>query len=329
MGVKIKDILVYDAIEPSSLTDSIIAFDAFNQLYQFLSTIKQPDGGYLMDSKGRITSHLSGLFYRMSRLMMYNIRPVFVFDGKAPKFKEHEIALRRERKDEIIKKYEQALKEGRTDMARRYAMQITFLTSEMIEESKKLLELMGIPWIVAPSEAEAQASKMAEQGIVSAVASQDFDSLLFGAPRLIRNLSLTERRKLPGKNIYMKTEVEDYSLDKNLSMLGITRRKLVVIGMLVGTDFNPGIKGIGPKKALKLVRSKDEEQIMEEYGLPHEILEFFLYPPYREVEIPDARPDYDRLLEFLLDREFSRERVEKVINQLRKGRNASLSRWFS
>ena len=328
MGVKIKDILVFDEIEIESLTDRIVVFDAYNQLYQFLSTIRQPDGGYLMDSKGRITSHLSGIFYRMSRLMMHNIRPVFVFDGRPPSFKRHEIEERRERKREVIEQYELALEEGRTEMAKRYAMQITFLTADMVREAKQLLHYMGIPCVDAPSEAEAQAAKMVENGVADAVSSQDFDSLMFGAPVLVRNLSLTERRKLPGKSVYVRTSIERYELERNLKAMGITRRQLVLIGMLVGTDFNEGVKGIGPKKALKLVKSMDEEEVIEKYSLPRDVVEFFLYPPYREVELDFGKPDYDALEEFLVGYEFSRERVRKVVEGLRKGRDSSLSRWF-
>ena len=328
MGVKIKDILPVEEIKIEELSNKIIAFDAFNQLYQFLATIKQPDGSYLMDSHGRITSHLSGVFYRMSKLMMKNIQPVFVFDGSPPEFKEKEIMARRERRHEIIAKYEKALEEGRVNEARRYAMQITFLTHQMVEESKRLLGLMGIPIVMAPSEAEAQASVMNSSGIVDAVASQDFDSLLFGAKVLIRNLSITEKRKLPGRNIYIQSSIEKYDSSVVLSSLGITRRQLILIGMLVGNDFFPGVKGIGPKKALKLVKSRSEEEIISEYSIPADVIDFFLYPPYREVEIEYRKPDYDSLREFLLSREFSSERVDKVINELRKGRDSSLSRWF-
>lgn len=326
MGVKIKDILEWREIRLESLNGKIVAFDAFNMLYQFLSSVRQYDGSYLMDSKGRITSHLSGIFYRMTNLMSFGIKPVFVFDGKAPEFKKHEVDERIERKREAVRKYEEALSRGDYESAAKYASQVSFLTGDMIESAKQLLGMMGIPVVQAKSEAEAQAAVMCRQGLVHYSASQDFDSMLFGSPKLLRNTSITERRKMPGKKVSVQTEPELYLLDENLEKLGIEREGLVVIGMLVGTDFNPGVKGIGPKKALKIVKANGWKETMEKYSLPGEVFEFFMDPPYRPVELEFEKPDWEKVKEFLCgEYEFSPQRVEKAIEKATSERNETLS----
>ncbi len=328
MGVKLKPILVYSEISLESLNGKVVAFDAFNVLYQFLSSVRQYDGTYLMDSKGRITSHISGIFYRMAKLISYGIRPVFVFDGERPKFKQAEIESRRERKDDAIKKYEEALDSGDVSAAAFYARQITHLTRGMIEDAKHLLELMGIPVVMAKSEAEAQAAEMCKRGVVDAVASQDFDALVFGSPSLLRNVSFSEKRKMPGKKAYHESPPEYYSLKRNLDHLGITRRQLILISMLVGNDFFPGIKGLGPKKSLSVVRSSSEGDVISKYGLPEDVIEFFENPPYRPCELEFSKPDYDKLREYLIDHDFSHQRVDKAIAEMKKERDSPLSRWM-
>ena len=326
MGVKLKPILVFRESDLKSYNSRVIAFDAFNMLYQFLSSVRQYDGSYLMDSKGRITSHLSGIFYRMTSLMSNGIRPVFVFDGIAPAFKKREQEERREKKREAAEKYEKALEKGDYEAAASYASQVSYLTKDMIESAKKLLELMGIPVVQARSEAEAQAAAMCSRGIVDFVASQDFDSLLFGSPKLVRNLSLTEKRKLPGKRAVVSTAIEEYSLKENLESLGLTREGLVVIGMLVGTDFNDGVRGIGPKKALREVKAIGWEKAMEKYSLPAEVFEFFMSPPYREVELEFRKPDWGKVKEYLCgEYEFSEARVDKAIEKASAEKDESLS----
>lgn len=284
MGVPIGEIIPRKEIELENLYGKKIAIDALNAIYQFLSTIRQKDGTPLMDSKGRITSHLSGLFYRTINLMEAGIKPVYVFDGEPPEFKKKELEKRREAREEAEEKWREALEKGEIEEARKYAQRATRVNEMLIEDAKKLLELMGIPIVQAPSEGEAQAAYMAAKGSVYASASQDYDSLLFGAPRLVRNLTITGKRKLPGKNVYVEIKPELIILEEVLKELKLTREKLIELAILVGTDYNPGgIKGIGLKKALEIVRhSKDplaKFQKQSDVDL-YAIKEFFLNPPF-------------------------------------------------
>jgi flap endonuclease-1 len=255
MGVAIKDILEYDEISIEKLSNKKIAIDTFNMLYQFLASIRQNDGNPLTDSKGNITSHLKGLFNRLVYFKKNNIKAVFVFDGIAPKLKERERELRKEKKVLAEKKYKEAVDMGLMEDARKYASGTTRLESYMVDESKELIKAFGFPIIDAPSEGEAQAAYMTQQGELFAAASQDFDSLLFGSKYLIRNVSVSAKRKIPGTSQYKDVSIEYYDLEKILEKLNISLEELIHIAILCGTDFNPGgIKGIGPKKAIKLIK---------------------------------------------------------------------------
>lgn len=313
MGVKLSDIVQGNPTELAALKGRIIAIDALNTLYQFLAIIRQPDGELLRDSQGRITSHLSGLFYRNINLLEEGVNPIFVFDGKPPEPKGRTLRRRDEIKREARAEYRQARSEGREEDARKLAGRSIYINDEMIEQSKKLLEFMGIPHVQAPSEGEAQASHMAARGDCYAAGSQDFDSLLFGAPRLLRNITISGRRKLPGRNVYTDVQPELIVLDDILRELAITREQLVEIGILCGTDFNEGIAGIGPKKALKIVT----EGKFSEYNLS-EVKDIFLSPPVTdEYKIKFEKPNAEKIVEFLCEEhEFSENRVEKALERL-------------
>ncbi|MEM3984060.1 MAG: flap endonuclease-1, partial [Sulfolobales archaeon] len=260
MGVNIRDIVPEECVrvinDLRELKGKVIAIDAYNALYQFLTAIRQPDGTPLMDSKGRVTSHLSGLFYRTINLLESGIKPVYVFDGKPPELKAKELSDRIGVKEEARRKYEEAISVGDLEAARRYAQMSAYLTNEMVKASKELLTAMGIPWVQAPSEGEAQAALMVVWGDAWATASQDYDSLLFGSLRLVRNLTISGRRKLPKKEVYVEIKPEVIELEVLLRSLGISRDQLIDIAILIGTDYNPeGVKGIGPKTAYQLIKS--------------------------------------------------------------------------
>ncbi len=339
MGVNLKGIISAREVDLEYFSGKRVAFDAYNMLYQFLTTIRDKvTGECLRDSKGRITSHLSGLFYRTVNLVEAGLKPVFVFDGEPPSFKKRTLEERRETKEIAKKKWEEALERG--EEAKTYAQAAAVLTEEMVEDAKELLNAMGLPWIVAKSEGEAQCSYLCMKGIVDFSASQDYDSLLFGSPRLARNLSITGRRKLPRKEVYVEIKPEVIELEEVLKEHGITREQLVMVAMLVGTDYNKGISGVGPKTALKLVKQhKTLENVLkavkwEDETDPYEIFEFFLNPPVEEdVKVEWKRPDEERIIEFMVEEhDFSRERVEKALEKLMKsyesGRQATLASWF-
>ncbi len=341
MGVQLGEIIPKEKIEFENLAGRKIAIDAFNSLYQFLSIIRQPDGTPLMDSKGRVTSHLSGLFYRTGKLVEYGVLPIYVFDGKPPDLKRKVSEERRQIREEAHEKWKEAVKVGDIVAAKRHAQASSKLTGEMIDESKKLLEAMGIPWVQALGEGEAQAAYMVQHGDAWASASQDFDSLLFGSPRLIRNLTITGRRKLPGKNIYVSVEPELIELQKALDSLGIDRKKLIDMGIMMGTDFNEGIKGIGPKKALAYAKEgKSVKQVYKEMKQEPEVdldelRELFLkHDVTKDYELKWGNVKKPEIIKILVDQhDFSEDRIARTMEELdeklnQKASQARLDSWF-
>ncbi|MGB8311079.1 MAG: flap endonuclease-1 [Halobacteriota archaeon] len=334
MGVPIGDLIPRDKIEINELEK--VAVDAHNAIYQFLSIIRQRDGTPLMDSQGRTTSHLSGLFYRNANLIESGVKLIYVFDGTPPALKKETLKDRREIREHAEQMWVEAKAKGMPE-AFKYAQASSKINEDIIESAKRLLSYMGIPTVQAPSEGEAQASYMTIKGDARYTGSQDFDSLLFGAPRLVRNLTITGKRKLPGKNVYVTVTPELIELSNVLESLEITREQLIEIGILVGTDFNRGVKGVGPKRALRLVKDSGIEsalqQLDENIRYEH-IKEFFLHPDVTDdYELKWNIPDDQHIIEFLCDEhDFSRERVEKVCEKLstayHSSRQMSLSQWF-
>ncbi|MEM7827111.1 MAG: flap endonuclease-1 [Candidatus Aenigmatarchaeota archaeon] len=339
MGVQISSIIPSKEIELTDLSGKKIAIDAFNTIFQFLSIIRdRMTGEPLKDHSGNITSHLSGLFYRTANLIEAGIMPIFVFDGAYPEFKKKTIEERERVREEARKKWEEAVRKG--EKAIKYAQAASQMDEKILESSKKILELMGIPWIQAPSEGEAQCSYMCKKNDVFATGSQDADSLLFGSPRLVRNLSISGRKKLPGKEVYIEVKPQLIELQNVLKTLDLTREQLIMIGLLIGTDYNEGIEGIGPKTALKLVREhKTLEKLLTAIEFPAEIdierfYNFFLNPPVTdEYTIQPKEPNKEKLIKFMVDEhDFAIDRVEKVIDKLKESYNRTkqvdLKGWF-
>jgi flap endonuclease-1 len=343
LGVNLRDLVPKTAVKLEDLGGKSIAVDAYNALYQFLAIIRQPDGTPLKDNAGRVTSHLSGLLYRTSNLVEMGIKPIYVFDGTPPALKEVEIKRRAKVKEEAAVRYERALKEGKMEEARVYAQATSRLKDYMADDSKKLLDLMGIPWVQAPSEGEAQAAHMVKRGHADYCASQDYDSLLFGAPMLIRNVTISGRRRLPSKNVFVEVIPEIVRLDQVLKECGITYEQLVDVGILIGTDFNPdGIEGLGPKTALKLIK---EHGTLEETlpfvknaqfpAEPQRIREIFLKPAITDdYKVEWKEPDVEGLVSFMVkERDFSEDRVRKTLERMQAGTKklkgkTTLEHWF-
>ncbi len=330
MGVDLGGLCATRPITLESLSGRVIAIDAFNVLYQFLASIRQEDGTPLMDFKGRPTGHLSGLLYRNARMIENGIKPVFVFDGKPPGFKAKEIERRKEAKKEAEAKWREALDYGRIEEAKKFAQATSRLTPEMVAEAKALLTALGIPFMQAPSEGEAQAAHMVKKGLAYASASQDYDSILFGSPRLLRNLSITGKRKVPRQDRYVLVEPEEIVFDEVLSTLQLEREQVILVGMLSGTDFNEGVKGVGAKTALKIVKEHKtladaKSYVKTKYGYEFKedaegIFDFFLNPPVEDTG--PAKPgqlDTDAARKLLVEQhDFSEERVDRVLNGMEK-----------
>ncbi len=321
MGVNIAELLPKQEIKFEDLQHKIIAVDAYNALYQFLSSIRQPDGTPLLDRAGNVTSHLQGLLSRTLNLAGRGIKLVYVFDGVPPVLKLQEQEARNSRKVAAEEKYNDAVDEEDLQSMYKYAKQFSRLNSTMVEECKQLLRALGIPVVEAPSEAEAQAAFMCRKGDVWGVASQDADALLFGTPRLLRNVTLSQKRKTSsGKEVY--TFLECIELKEVLKTLDLTHDQLIVLGILVGTDFNRGgIKGIGPKKALKLLHSGDSfEMIFKKFEINFDWKEIF--DLFKNI---GTTSDYtlqwkpvqrEKVFELLVDKhQFSRERVSNLLDK--------------
>lgn len=333
MGLQISEIVPKWEISLLDLKGKTIAVDAFNTLYQFLTTIRQPDGTPLMDKHGNITSHLSGLFYRSTHLMKLGIKLVFVFDGIPPEQKLRIHEARKTTKAEAEKKYSEAIARGEEEEAGRYAGRFATLTSEMVEEAKELLDALGIPHVQAPGEGEAQAAFMAKQKGVWAAASQDYDSLLFGAPRLIQNLTIARKRRTPS-GLYVPIQPELIEFSRLIEILQINLDQLICLGILCGTDYNPkGIYGLGPKKSLALVKQYKtptaifdavEKQLKEKgQEMPfdwREIFELFKKPQItKEYKIKFKPINEQEVKKILVKRhDFSEERIESAIKKIQE-----------
>jgi len=341
MGVDLGDIVPKRKLKLEELRGSILAIDAYNALYQFLAVIRGEQGEPLRDKSGRITSHLSGLFYRNVNLLSLGIKPIYILDGQPPSLKAAEIARRRRVKEEAALKYAEAVSKGDYEAARRYAQATSIIKDYMVDDSKTLLNLMGIPWVDAPSEGEATAAHLTKIGLATHTASQDYDSLLFGAPRLVRNVTISGRRKLPNKPVYIEIEPEEISLQNLLSVLGLTKEQLVDLGILLGTDFNPdGFKGIGPAKALKYIKQYGRLENIPEIKDALEEVDFesirliFLNPRVvSRIEVKWGKVDGEGIIDFLCgEHSFSEERVRSALNKLREAERKvsdTLERWFS
>jgi flap endonuclease-1 len=311
----------------NDLKSKSFAVDAFNVLHQFLALVRARDGTPLMDKNGNITSHLVGLVFRTTRLVSdYNIKLIFVFDGKPPPIKSREIEKRRNERKKAEKEYQEAVKKGDLETAYSKAVMTGRLTSQGVLDAKRLLNLLGIPWVQAPSEGEAQAAHMALCDDVWATNSRDYDSILFGSPRLVRYLTISGEEWLPSKRKARKLLPELIELTDFLEHIGLTRNQLIDLSILIGTDFNNGIKGIGPKTALKLMKkhsrleelpAKIKEKLPEHYQT---IRDIYLNPPItNDYSIKQGILDEDGLYSFLCDeRAFSPNRVEIVINRMKK-----------
>jgi len=336
MGVQLGGVIKGEAMELGRLSGKKLAVDAFNTLYQFLSIIRDREtGAPLTDSKGRVTSHLSGLLYRTTKFLEAGIKPIYVFDGTPPAFKFATALERRETRAAAHAKWQAAIEEGApAEEVLKAAKRSVRLTGEMVDSAKRLLDCMGVQWVQAPSEGEAQCAHMCINGTVWASASQDWDSFLFGSPRLIRNLSVSGRKRLPKTGAYIDVNPELLELKNVLSALNLTREQLITVGMLVGTDFNPGVKGYGPKKSIALVqKEKTLENVLAKVaweGPPaQEIMDFFLHPPVSdEAEQKLLQPE--KLRKMMVDEhEFSAERIEKIVKTLEglRPKAGSLGKW--
>ena len=345
MGVKLQNIMVRKQVDFQDLARKIIAVDAPNiimGLFNFAR--KNPDGTYaglILDRTQRPISHLYGLLYRINFFYSKNIFPIFCFDGRDSELKK--LITKDQLNDFRFTQlwYEQALEGENKELARQIALSREYMWQNIILESKQLLSALGVPYIESPASAESQCAYLVKEKVTDYSNSQDFDSLLFGCPFLLQDFSKSLRRKIQGKWKYQKIIPQKINLQKNLKNLGINIFQLVDIGILIGTDYFPGIDGLGPKKALTLVRKhrKIEQVITNEnnnydFGkltpeLIKKVRKIFLFPIVNEniEEITWNPPDKSNVFSQLCENHFLNQ--ERVRNNLDKfGKNYENCRNF-
>ncbi len=337
MGLQIGNLIPKREISFKNLENKIIAVDASQMLYQFLSSIRQPDGTPLMDSNQNITSHLQGIITRVTNLMAQNIKLCFVFDGKAPLLKIKEQEEREYKKQLAEKKFQEAKEEQDEELMLRYSKQSIRLKKEMIDESKELIQYFGLPVIQAPSEAEAQCSFLNEKGDVDYVGSSDFDCLLYGAKRLVRNLTVSQRRRI-SSGAYINISPEIIELKEVLSNLEISQDKLIALAILVGTDYNEGVPRIGPKTALRLVKQyKNFDELFKEVKADFNWKEIYAafknMPIIKDYKLNWKNPNSEKIIKLLVDKhEFNQERVQKnierILNIKKSSNQGNLTNYF-
>jgi flap endonuclease-1 len=318
MGCNLRDLVSPEPIELGDLSGQRVAIDVFLNSYQFITSMTGPDGKPL-SFEGKPVAHLMGFLDRATVMISEGIDPVFVFDGKPHDLKRKTLDGRRERKIEAVSRWESAVDAGDMEAAKKLGPQTAEYTPEMVQETKELFDLMGVSWVEAPMEAEGAAAVMCSRGDVAAVASQDWDTLLYGSPVMVRNLTSHGTRRF-GRVM----SAERIVLSDTLESHGITREQLVDLGIMVGTDFHPGIKGIGPKTGLKLMKKHGTMEAVAEargFELPENlegIRSLFMEHPVGDEPLPEAQRAVEEDLRSFLQEErgFSERRMERALNRL-------------
>ncbi|MFX0105250.1 MAG: hypothetical protein ACFE75_07150 [Candidatus Hodarchaeota archaeon] len=337
MGVKLQNIIVRKKIEYQDLRGKVIAVDAPNiimRLFNFTQkNTDRNDNNLILDRTQRPIFHLYGLLYRVNFYYCKKIFPIFCFDGKVSELKR--VITKDQLKDFIFTQrwYQEAMKNGNKELARNIALSKEYMWQNVIKESKQLLGAFGIPYIESPASAESQCANLVKRKLAAYSNSQDFDSLLFGCPHIIQNLSKSMKRKVQGKWQYQKVYPVQIDLQENLRNLGISLFQLIDIGILIGTDYFQGVKNIGPKKALTLIRSYKtlENLILKEFGtydfsnltpdIIKQIRKIFLFP-----EVNDSTqklywnlPNKSKVFSLLCkEHNLNRDRVVKNLEILEK-----------
>ncbi|KAK4782606.1 hypothetical protein SAY86_016708 [Trapa natans] len=307
-----------------------IAIDASMSIYQFLIVVGRSGTEMLTNEAGEVTSHLQGMLSRTTRLLEAGIKPVYVFDGKPPEMKKQELAKRFSKREDATEGLATAIETGNQEDIEKFSKRTVKVTKQHNEDCKKLLKLMGIPVVEAPSEAEAQCAALCKAGKVYAVASEDMDSLTFGAPRFLRHLMDPSSKKIP---------VMEFEVSKILEELNLDMDQFIDLCILSGCDYCDSIRGIGGLTALKLIRQHGSiENILENinrerYQIPDdwpysEARQLFKEPcVYTEVDEPEIKwtaPDEEGLINFLVtENGFNSDRVTKAIEKIKAAKNKS------
>jgi flap endonuclease-1 len=292
----LRDLAVIEDVAYDDLAGSVVAVDAHNWLYRYLTTtVKFTRDAAYTTADGEEVANLIGVVQGLPKFLEHDVTPVFVFDGGVTDLKEAEVEQRREQREKYEEQLEQAREEGDSVEVAKLDSRTQRLTDTIVDTTRELLALLDVPVVDAPAEGEAQAARMARAGTVDYAGTEDYDALLFGSPLTLRQLT-------------SKGDPECMDLDATLSEHDLTWEQLVDVGILCGTDFNEGVTGIGPKTAVKTVREHgDIWGVFEARDVSVEnvdrIRNLFLDPPVADDVAFDTElePDVDAAKAFVVD----------------------------
>jgi flap endonuclease-1 len=319
----LRDLAVIEPIPLADLRGSVVAIDAHNWLYRYLTTtVRWTRDDVYTTAEGEEIPNLIGIVQGLAKLLESDLVPVFVFDGGVTELKEAEIERRNEQKAAAERKEAEAREAGDAIEAARMAARTQRLTATILDTSRELCSLLGVPVVEAPAEGEAQAAHMVRSGTVEYAGSEDYDTLLFGAPRTLRGLTSDGD---PERMDFVAT-LEEHEL---------SWEALVDVGILCGTDFNEGVAGIGPKTAVKLVREhgdlwavlEAEDVYVENADL---VRELFLDPDVANVEVDtEIDPDIEAARTYVIDEwEIPEEEVARGFERISESvTQTGLDRW--
>lgn len=319
MGISdLRDLAVIEEVPTSSVEPGIIAVDFNNWIYRYLTVlVRYTDEAVYTTTDGTDVLNLLGIIKGIPKFFEHGLYPVFVFDGDVLELKEEEMDRRRARKESAEAQLEEARETGDIERIRSLEAQTQRLSTVHLETSRELFDMLDVPFVDAPAEAEAQAAHMARNGSVQYVGSEDYDTLLFGAPVTLRNVT--------GSG-----DLERLNLDATIEKHGLSRESLIDIAILCGTDYNDGIHGVGPKTALNAVQEGTPmEEILDRYdaSIPHldEIRELFRSPAVdTDITVdPYSNPDLQTVEAYLTDTwEIPYSSIERALDRTKTSMEA-------
>jgi len=306
------------------VADSVVAVDAHNWLYRYLTTtVKWTNDAVYTTSEGAEVANLVGVVQGLPKFFEHDLTPVFVFDGGVTELKEAEVSERRAKRERAEERRAEAEERGDAIEAARLEARTQRLTDTILETTRDLLALLDVPTVDAPAEGEAQAAYMARRGDADYAGSEDYDTLLFGAPRTLRQLT-------------SKGTPELMDLDATLERHDITVEQLIDVAILCGTDFNPGVDGVGPKTALGAITEHGDLWAAVEaegWQVPNadRVRELFRDPPVTDDYAVDADidPDVAAAREYVTETwEVDADEVERGFERIEESLvQTGLDRW--
>lgn len=319
----LRDLAVIEKRPFGDLSGAVVAIDAHNWLYRYLTTtVKWTASDVYTTADGTEVANLVGIVQGLPKFFENDIIPVFVFDGVVTDLKAGEINERRAAKERAEAKAKAARDRGDGIEAARLEARTQRLTDTIQRTTRELLDILDVPHLEAPAEGEAQAAHMAKSGDVEYAGTEDYDALLFGSPLTLRQLT-------------SKGDPECMDLEATLKSHDLTYEQLVDVGILCGTDFNEGVHGMGPKTAVTAIREHgDLTGVLDAreaaIGSLEAVRELFLDPDVTDDYEFDTTlsPDIGAAREFVADWEIPDEEVSRGFERIEESvTQTGLDQW--